>query len=600
MKNTQLRIVTDRGDVIYEVEVPTCKQEYSQGLADRDHVAFGTGMLYDYHENPREVSMYTPDTRIPVDFIFIDKKGQILKIATAQPLSRELHKAKNTAWILEINGGEANRKGIQVGDVVCGPLLGTENAFHSDFPADVESCRHYESQVFVKTKKTELMYSYISHSWGDTCIDPNIRSIFERKIENYRLQNIYPAFMTEEETKKHIKFYEQKYKEDFRRTRSHFFVRNHECIIKVSPLEDKISMYIYGKGWEEMEWWDEDKEGLLSGIYISSVKITSQEAEEIIKSIEASKSKMKEVNSRNEEFVDKPDFNGEHYEALGNVWASVESKNLAGYITELIEKIVFSIKKGSPLSEKERSFLQYMMTIYCDLGVFLGFSPKINEDIQIAVLLKEQKDCLEFLSAYPFMKGHPNEVTIQGYHTWGNDIEGVFTADFHDKTTVAWFDPFYLYAKNANLLHKKAEIMFSALALKLEKSKSNVITVDQGALFQLQLEEFLKKNPGKTAADMPPVRVELGKCSVFVPTQYVSEYEYQAEIKHVKSCRLGDKKAYQMEINVMRDLEDDVGFTLNLYAFEHVLKGYKPKKGDFVRGILWLQGYYLPSDEKAK
>lgn len=31
MKNTQLCIVTDRGDVIYEVEVPTCKQEYGRG-----------------------------------------------------------------------------------------------------------------------------------------------------------------------------------------------------------------------------------------------------------------------------------------------------------------------------------------------------------------------------------------------------------------------------------------------------------------------------------------------------------------------------------------------------------------------------------------
>ena len=33
MKNTQLCIVTDRGDVIYEVEAPTCEQEYGRGLA---------------------------------------------------------------------------------------------------------------------------------------------------------------------------------------------------------------------------------------------------------------------------------------------------------------------------------------------------------------------------------------------------------------------------------------------------------------------------------------------------------------------------------------------------------------------------------------
>ena len=276
------------------------------------------------------------------------------------------------------------------------------------------------------------------------------------------------------------------------------------------------------------------------------------------------------------------------------MWDGLGVDDLEEYITKLGKETIYSIEEDAPLPENERLFMQYMRIIYHDQGVVLGFSPKLDEDIKIAFLLKQQKDYLEFLSAYPFMKGCPNEVKIEGYHTWENGIEGVFTADFRERTAVTWFDPFYLYTKNAKPLHKKAKIMFSGLALKLEKAESNVVTIDHGAMFQLQLEEFLKKNPGKTAADMPPVRLELGKASIFIPTQYVPEYEYQAEIKHVKSCKLGDKKAYRMEIDVMRDPEEDSAFTLNLYAFEHVLKGYKPKKGDFVHGILWLQGYHVP------
>ena len=343
---------------------------------------------------------------------------------------------------------------------------------------------------------------------------------------------------------------EKKFKEDFRMSKSDYFIWNNECIIKDSPLEDKIYLYIYGKGWEEIEWWDDGKEEFKIGIYVSSIKSTSKDANKTIKSIEADKKKIQEVNNRNAEFVNKPDFNGEHFEALGNMWDGLGVDDLEEYITQLGKKTIYSINEDAPLSENERLFMQYMRIIYHDRGVVLGFSPKLDEDIKVALLLKQQQNCLEFLSAYPFMKGCPNEVKIEGYHTWENGIEGVFTADFREKTTVTWFDPFYLYTKNANPFHKKAKIMFSGLALKLEKSKSNVVTIDHGAMFQLQLEEFLKKNPGKTAADMPPVRIELGRGSIFIPTQYVPEYQYQAEIKHVKSCKLGDRKAYKMEINV--------------------------------------------------
>lgn len=599
MRKEHVEILTDSKNIIYEVEIPTTLEEFGNGLAYRDNILKGTGMLYDYHTNPGEVHMYTPDTRVPVDFIFIDQGGQIIKISTAKPLSKELHTSQNTSWVLEINGGEAAEKGIQIGDTVRNHLLGNNTAYCMDFPSDVLSCRRYGPQVFIKTKSTEFMYSFGVHDFIDIRADENTSNNFDLKLKSYAQQHITAFSMTEQEAKEHIKDCEKKFKEDFRQTKSEFFIWNNECVIKRVPVENRIYLYIFGNGWEEIEWWDDRKERFMIGVYLAGMRITSKQVEEVITKIEADKKKISEVNNRNAQFVNRPNFGGEHFEGLGNMWEAVGVENMQEYIQQLSKKATYLIKNDTPLSENDRLFMQYMQIIYRDCGVVLGFAPQLNEDIQIALLVKEGDKCLEFLSAYPFMRGFPNEVTIEGYHTWESGIEGVFMAGFHDMTSVTWFDPFYLYTKNAQPLHKKAEIMFSGLALKLEKTKSKVMTVHHGGLFQLRLEEFLKNHPNKTAAAMPPVKIELGKATLFLPTSYATEYEYQAKINHVKTCRLGDKKVYQLEAIVLRDPEKDSAFTLNLYAFEHVLNGYKPKKGNFVHGILWLTGYHhMLTDKK--
>ena len=52
MIKTQIRIVTDTKELIYDVEMPVEEQEYADGLAHRDHIPEGTGMLYDFHTKP--------------------------------------------------------------------------------------------------------------------------------------------------------------------------------------------------------------------------------------------------------------------------------------------------------------------------------------------------------------------------------------------------------------------------------------------------------------------------------------------------------------------------------------------------------------------
>ena len=95
MKKSKIRRAD--GELInYKVEIPETDEEYSTGLAYRKSLAEQNGMLYLYSGRniffgcyPYKIGMYTPQTEIPVDFIFCDNVGTIIKIhKNAKPLCK--------------------------------------------------------------------------------------------------------------------------------------------------------------------------------------------------------------------------------------------------------------------------------------------------------------------------------------------------------------------------------------------------------------------------------------------------------------------------------------------------------------------------------
>jgi uncharacterized membrane protein (UPF0127 family) len=66
----------------------------------------------------RPMSMWMKNTYVPLDMVFFDDKGRILHIHEhAVPLSEAIiDSGGEVAGVLEILGGEAHRRGIQIGD----------------------------------------------------------------------------------------------------------------------------------------------------------------------------------------------------------------------------------------------------------------------------------------------------------------------------------------------------------------------------------------------------------------------------------------------------------------------------------------------------
>lgn len=103
---------------IFAVEIAKSTYERMRGLMYRKSIADDTGMVFVFPE--QKVSMWMKNTYIPLDMIFVNNQGKIIKIAkNTVPLSTE-HISSNApvAMVIELKGGATEKFNIQTGDVV--------------------------------------------------------------------------------------------------------------------------------------------------------------------------------------------------------------------------------------------------------------------------------------------------------------------------------------------------------------------------------------------------------------------------------------------------------------------------------------------------
>lgn len=106
---------------VFNVSVAKSVNELTQGLMFVKKLADNGGMLFDFRPYmDRDLSMWMKNTYIPLDMVFIDCDFKIVDIyKNAKPLSLDLIKSKaKFCYVLEINGGMADAKNINIGDKV--------------------------------------------------------------------------------------------------------------------------------------------------------------------------------------------------------------------------------------------------------------------------------------------------------------------------------------------------------------------------------------------------------------------------------------------------------------------------------------------------
>ena len=124
-EQSRLTVETARGNTEFRVEVARTADERAQGLQHRERLEADAGMLFDFGV-VEPVAMWMKNTRIPLDMVFIDDGGRVVRVAeNTVPFSlASIPSGAPVLAVLELNAGMARRLGLKPGDRVRHPLFG--------------------------------------------------------------------------------------------------------------------------------------------------------------------------------------------------------------------------------------------------------------------------------------------------------------------------------------------------------------------------------------------------------------------------------------------------------------------------------------------
>jgi uncharacterized membrane protein (UPF0127 family) len=120
----RLDIITATGPHVFSVEVARTEDQRETGLMYRRSLPEDGGMLFNFHIE-EIVTMWMKNTYIPLDMIFVSRRGAVVSVAeNAQPLSERTISSGRPAYaVIEVNAGTARRIGLAAGDKVRHPIF---------------------------------------------------------------------------------------------------------------------------------------------------------------------------------------------------------------------------------------------------------------------------------------------------------------------------------------------------------------------------------------------------------------------------------------------------------------------------------------------
>ncbi len=115
----QVAINTQTGPKRFKVQIAADEQAREKGLMFVRQMADDEGMIFDF-KTPQDTAFWMHNTYIPLDLIFVQADGRILRIARSAPTCSDTPIASGgpVRTVIEINAGLADRLGLREGDYV--------------------------------------------------------------------------------------------------------------------------------------------------------------------------------------------------------------------------------------------------------------------------------------------------------------------------------------------------------------------------------------------------------------------------------------------------------------------------------------------------
>ncbi len=105
------------GSAVFDAEIVQTPEDTARGLMFREQLDRDAAMVFVF-DPPQPVRFWMRNTLIPLDMLFVDAAHQIQKIETRHDTQSDRLTSVPTpmGWVIEINAGEADRRGIKTGD----------------------------------------------------------------------------------------------------------------------------------------------------------------------------------------------------------------------------------------------------------------------------------------------------------------------------------------------------------------------------------------------------------------------------------------------------------------------------------------------------
>ncbi len=121
----QVTIETASGQKhFFDMEIAKTAEQRERGLMFRRSMPKDSGMMFIFWP-PETVVFWMKNTHMPLDMLFVRADGAIVKIVSnAKPLDLSIQSSnENVIAVIELNGGEAQRRSIKPGDKVLAKVL---------------------------------------------------------------------------------------------------------------------------------------------------------------------------------------------------------------------------------------------------------------------------------------------------------------------------------------------------------------------------------------------------------------------------------------------------------------------------------------------
>mgnify|MGYP001195860132 CR=1 FL=1 len=214
---------------------------------------------------------------------------------------------------------------------------------------------------------------------------------------------------------------------------------------------------------------------------------------------------------------------------------------------------------------------------------------QLVEDMLIVTDSVQQEQFL--FSGYPVVTdGMLHKVQVAKVEPWEYGIEGwLHVLVGENKVPVSFFDTRY-YAGSAQLaVGEQVEVRLAGLAYSIRPMQQRTIEVEEGPLWEMQKNRRLEE--GMTPEDASaPVVIHLSGMAVFLPREGedCDDAEFAGVVDAIEHFDHAGIAMVKLDVVVMR--MGDEAFTLPIFVSEYVLNGFKPRVGDDIQGLMWVQG----------